>query len=49
MRKVLRAVEMRKDGFLLDKIAEELGVTKSCVSKWLAKYSHKKVSSFLIT
>lgn len=40
MKKILKAVEMRKEGFLVDKIAEELGVTKSCVSKWLSKYSN---------
>jgi archaellum biogenesis ATPase FlaH len=37
--KILKAVEMKNNGFLQDKIAEELGVTKSCVSKWLKKHS----------
>jgi RecA-family ATPase len=39
MKKILKAIEMRKDGFLIQAIADELGVKKGTISKWLSKYS----------
>jgi predicted transcriptional regulator len=39
MQKILKAVQMRKEGYLIQAIADELGVQKSTISKWLAKFS----------
>ncbi|QHT68975.1 AAA family ATPase [Rhodocytophaga rosea] len=39
MKKILKAIELRNNGYTMQGIADELDVQKGTISKWLSKYS----------